>query len=162
MIITLNSVLGKLFYLLYFLRFCLILSFRKYSNIHMCPHIAKFVFFFSFFFFSGMCVLSLNLGRRAIGIALWDPARNSSLATRVRCFRGVPYVGCMHLFVVMGLTAAGVLGCGCSLTAGHKFPPCTVSAGTLWVGIGPDIGCESQGCMTATGTFVGSLGPQCG
>lgn len=63
-----------------FLRFCLILSFRKYSNIHMCPHIAKFVFFF-LFFFSGMCVLSLNLGEVAIG-------RNCSMGSSKKLLSG--------------------------------------------------------------------------
>lgn len=40
---------------------------------------------------------------------LWGPATYSSLAIRAKCFRGVPYVGCVLPSVVAELTTVGAV-----------------------------------------------------
>lgn len=121
MIITLNSVLGKLLLSILFIFFkvlpySFIQKIFKYSYVSSYCQIRVFSFFL--FFFSGMCVLSLNLGEVAIGRNCSMGSSNKLLSGhQSQMLQGHSLCRLHASFCCDGADCCRSAGmCGCSLT----------------------------------------------
>ena len=95
------------FRLVLFLRF---LSCSFIWNIFFCILILPNSVFTSFYLISLLHLSTLEKWPYVVYV-LWDPVACPPLATRARCVKGAPYVSCMHLSVVVVLTAEGTEVC---------------------------------------------------